>query len=157
MGIEIERKFLLKNAEWRKLTDSVVEIKQGYLNSHIDRTVRIRITGDQAFLTVKGKNKGSIRKEFEYEIPKAEGLSQLELCEQPIISKKRYLVNTGDHTWEIDEFAELNEGLIVAEIELTSGDEVFKLPNWIGREVTEEVQYYNSSLIQRPYKDWKES
>ena len=154
MAIEIERKYLLKNEDWRKEVESKSIIKQGYLNSNPERTVRIRITNNKGFLTIKSKNEGSKRKEFEYEIPLEEAQDLILLCEQPIIEKTRYLVPINNHTWEIDVFEGINKGLEVAEIELSQENESFEIPNWIGKEVTEEIKYYNSQLIENPFTTW---
>lgn len=141
MAIEIERKYLLKNEDWRKEVESKSKIKQGYLNSNPERTVRIRITNNKGFLTIKSKNEGSKRKEFEYKIPLEEAQDLILLCEQPIIEKTRYLVPIDNHTWEIDIFERINKGLEVTEIELSQENESFEIPNWIGKEVTEEIKY----------------
>ena len=154
MGLEIERKYLLKNEDWRKEVESKSIIKQGYLNSNPLRTVRIRITNNKGFLTIKSKNEGSKRKEFEYVIPLTEAQDLILLCEQPIIEKTRYLVPINNHTWEIDIFEGINKGLEVAEIELSQENESFEIPNWIGKEVTEEIKYYNSQLIENPFTTW---
>lgn len=154
MGKEIERKFLVTGSIYKKICTGDL-YKQGYLNSNPDRTVRVRIFGNKGFLTIKSKGNGLTREEFEYEIPlnDAEELLQ-NICEKPIIYKTRYLFNYMGHTWEIDEFHNENEGLVVAEIELTNEIEDFSLPEWIGIEVTYDYKYTNSSLIANPYKNW---
>ena len=119
MAVEIERKFLLKNEDWKANADAGVHIKQGYLNSHIERTVRIRLYGDKGILTVKGKTNHTSRLEFEYEVPYKDAIEMLELCEKPIIEKIRYVVEFENNTWEIDVFDGENKGLIVAEVELS--------------------------------------
>lgn len=154
MSKEIERKYLLKNNDWRKLSTSSFKIKQGYLNSNIERTVRVRRIGDKALLTIKSKNEGITRSEYEYEIPVKDAISLLDLCEKPIIEKTRSIVVFENKTWEIDEFEGENKGLIIAEIELSSENEKFILPDWIGKEVSDDVRYYNSSLILNPYCTW---
>jgi len=154
MSKEIERKYLLKNNDWRKLSTSSFKIKQGYLNSNIERTVRVRRIGDKALLTIKSKNEGITRSEYEYEIPVEDAISLLDLCEKPIIEKTRSIVVFENKTWEIDEFEGENKGLIIAEIELSSENEKFILPDWIGKEVSDDVRYYNSSLILNPYCTW---
>lgn len=154
MAVEIERKFLIKNDSWKKEFSSRNKIIQGYLNSIPERTVRIRITKNKGFLTVKSKNKGSFRKEFEYEIPLLDAKELVLLCEQPIIEKTRHLINQGIHIWEIDVFEGENKGLEVAEIELSQENETFSIPSWIGKEVTEETKYYNSQLIENPFSNW---
>jgi adenylate cyclase len=157
MAQEIERKYLLKNNSWKSEISSKNKIMQGYLNSNPERTVRIRITNNVGFLTIKSKNKGSSRKEFEYKIPLKEAEELILLCEQPIIKKMRHLVVKENHTWEIDVFEGENKGLIVAEIELSEENEKFEIPVWIGKEVTEDTRYYNSQLIENPFFNWNKS
>lgn len=154
MGIEIERKYLLKNSDWESLVNQQYSIKQGYLNSDKERTVRVRIINKQAFITIKGKNEKTVRQEFEYEIPYNDGLALLKLCETPLIEKTRFIVKHQDRLWEIDKFEGENEGLIIAELELESEEEKVELPNWVGEEVSLDKRYYNSSLIKHPYKNW---
>ncbi len=154
MNIEIERKFLLKTVDWRKTVGSSLKIQQGYLNSNINRTVRVRLVGDKGVLTIKGKTVKNSRPEFEYDIPKEEAMALLDLCEKPIIEKIRHLVSLHGNTWEIDEFFGDNKGLIVAEIELETEDQKIVLPDWLGQEVSDEPKYFNSALIQNPYKNW---
>lgn len=155
MAQEIERKFLVEG-DYKSSASSSVHIAQGYLNSDPDRTVRVRIKGERAFLTVKGRNSsdGISRYEWEKEIPAGEAAELLGLCEPGIIDKTRYFVPAGDHVFEVDEFHADNEGLTVAEIELDSPEEEFRRPPWLGREVTGERRYYNSSLAGNPYKNW---
>ncbi len=154
MPIEIERKFLVTGNAWRTGEAGVV-FKQGYLNSRKERVVRVRTMGDRGRLTVKGLNKGMQRLEFEYDIPLNDALQLLkELCEKPIIEKTRYFRNYEGLLWEVDEFHGENEGLIVAEVELGSEDQRVPLPPWIGEEVTDDARYFNSNLIQHPFKDW---
>lgn len=155
MAQEIERKFLVKG-DYKSAASSSVHIAQGYLNSDPDRTVRVRIKGERAFLAVKGRNSsdGTSRYEWEKEIPAGEAAELLGLCEPGIIDKTRYFVPAGDHVFEVDEFHADNEGLTVAEIELDSPEEEFRRPPWLGREVTGERRYYNSSLAGNPYKNW---
>ena len=155
MGVEIERKFLLKNEAWRAVVSKKTAIKQGYLNSHKERTVRVRIYGNQGILTIKCKTQQMTRPEFEYEIPVTEALELIKLCEQPIIEKTRFEVAINGKTWEIDEFYGQNKGLIVAEIELSSETETVVMPDWIGAEVTQDIRYYNSSLIAHPFENWE--
>lgn len=156
MGVEIERKFLLKNEGWRSVVSSKTVIKQGYLNSEKERTVRIRVRNDKGYLTVKGENTNATRQEFEYEIPVLDAESMLLLCQKPIIEKVRNLVQVEGKTWEIDDFGGENHGLILAEIELESEEEKFNIPSWIGEEVTDDSRYFNSSLITHPYSKFKE-
>lgn len=155
MAQEIERKFLVEG-DYKSTASSSVHIAQGYLNSDPDRTVRVRINGERAFLTVKGRNSsdGTSRYEWEKEIPAGEAAELLGLCEPGIINKTRYFVPAGAHVFEVDEFHADNEGLTVAEIELDSPEEEFPRPPWLGREVTGDRRYYNSSLAGNPYKNW---
>ena len=155
MGLEIERKFLIKNDSWKNEIKKTVSIRQGYLNSEVERTVRIRIQGEQGVLTIKGKNQNVTRKEFEYQIPLDDAINLLSMCEKPIIEKTRFLIPSNRSTWEIDVFDGENKGLVIAEIELTSEEESFDIPNWLGEEVSSESKYYNSSLITNPYGNWK--
>jgi adenylate cyclase len=153
MGIEIERKFLVISDAWRHAAG--VRFSQGYLNRDKERTVRVRLAGDKAFLTIKGLTQGASRAEFEYEIPATDGEALLKLCEGPIIEKvRRVLAHEGD-TWEIDEFLGENAGLIVAEIELRSEDQTFARPTWLGEEVTHDARYFNSSLASHPFSKWQ--
>jgi len=153
MGMEIERKFLLSNDDWRTL-GVPIHYAQGYLVADGDRTVRVRIAGTEGFLTIKGKSEGFSRKEFEYKIPVDEALEMLRLCNFPTIEKYRTKIGYEGKTWEIDEFEGENKGLIVAEIELNSEDETFAVPPWIGQEVTGDIRYFNSSLVKNPFKNW---
>ena len=155
MGLEIERKFLLKNNSWKKEVKETISIRQGYLNSEIERTIRIRIQGERGVLTIKGKNQNVTRKEFEYQIPLDDALHLISMCEKPIIEKTRFLIPSNRSTWEIDVFDGENKGLVIAEIELSSEEESFDIPNWLGKEVSSESKYYNSSLITNPYSKWK--
>jgi adenylate cyclase len=131
-------------------------MRQGYLTSDPMRTVRVRIEGERAVITIKSKSIGATRGEWEYEIPVPDAVELLErLCEQPLVEKVRHRIVYGGHTWEVDEFLGENAGLVVAEIELGSEDEAFEKPDWIGQEVTGDPRYYNSSLIRLPYSIWK--
>jgi len=155
MGIEIERKFLLRDARWRAGATGVA-YRQGYLNSAKERTVRIRSVGDRAFLTIKGISVGATRAEYEYPIPLADCNAMLDtLAEQPLIEKTRYTIRHGDLIWEIDEFFGANAGLVVAEVELEREDQPCVLPPWVGAEVTGDPRYFNSNLIRNPYSTWK--
>ena len=154
MGVEIEKKFLLQNEKWRSLSEKGHVIKQGYLSTEKERTVRVRLFDETGYLTIKGKSVGNSRLEFEYEIPKEDALQLLSLCKKPIIEKSRHKIKFGNHIWEVDEFEGVNEGLIVAEIELESENENFEIPDWIGKEVSDDVRYFNANLIQHPFKDW---
>jgi len=155
MAQEIERKFLVKG-DYKKETFKETRITQGYLSSVPERTVRVRVKGDKGFITIKGKGNasGASRYEWEKEIPVAEVKELLDLCEAGIIDKTRSLVKAGEHTFEVDEFYGENEGLTVAEVELSSEDEAFVKPEWLGEEVTGDVKYYNSMLMKNPYKSW---
>ncbi len=155
MSIEIERKFLVVG-DYKQLATSHSRIVQGYLCSGRGRTVRVRLRDKRAFLTIKGPSQdgGLSRYEFEKEITFDEGLSLLRLCEPGIIDKVRWLVPAGAHTFEVDEFFGDNEGLIVAEVELSAADETFVRPPFIGEEVTGDRKYYNSSLRSNPFKTW---
>ena len=154
MGVEIERKFLVQGEAWKALADPVF-FRQGYLSSHHERTVRVRIEGDRAVMTIKGKNVGATRGEWEYPIPVQDAAELLDgLCEQPLIEKYRRKIAVGAHVWEVDEFLGANAGLVVAEIELAAEDETFDLPEWVGDEVTGDARYYNSNLIRHPFSDW---
>lgn len=154
--VEIERKFLIKDKNFIEKAIQKSEISQGYLNSNTERTVRVRIKGAQGFITIKGKSNesGTTRFEWEKEIALAEAKQLLLLCEDFVISKTRYLVPQGNHTYEVDVFHGDNDGLIVAEIELTNENESFEKPNWLGEEVTNQKQYYNSYIANHPYKNW---
>lgn len=154
MSKEIERKFLLKTNKWKLKAEGRTLIKQGYLNTDKNRTVRVRTRGNQAYLTIKGKTVGMTRLEYEYPIPLRDAMALLDLCEQPIIEKARYLVKIGKLTWEIDVFSGDNAGLAVAEVELESEDQKISIPRWIGQEVTGDPRYFNSSLVKTPFKDW---
>ena len=153
MGVEIERKFLLRGDAWRSMGQPVL-LRQGYLSSHKERVVRVRIEGERGVMTIKGRNVGAVRGEWEYEIPLADATELLLLCEQPLIEKYRRRIEHAGHVWEVDEFLGVNAGLVVAEIELGSEAEQFELPQWIGEEVTSDVRYLNSSLIKHPYSAW---
>lgn len=155
MGTEIERKFLLSGDAWKKLAKGTY-YRQGYLNSQKERTVRVRTFDDKGFLTIKGIRVGATRMEYEYEIPVEDANVLLdELCEKPLIEKKRYKIAFFDFIWEVDEFFGENEGLVVAEIELESEDQQFKKPSWVGNEVSEDPRYFNSNLIKNPYTSWE--
>jgi adenylate cyclase len=155
VGIEIERKFLVVGEDWRSLVSGSLYI-QGYLTSSAERTVRVRIVGDQGFLTIKGASQGYSRAEYEYNIPAADALEMLrQLCQQPLIEKMRYKIPVQELVWEVDEFAGENQGLIMAEVELQSPDQDVVLPSWIGTEVTGDPRYYNASLAKFPFKDWE--
>ncbi|MEO8934017.1 MAG: CYTH domain-containing protein [Xanthomarina sp.] len=154
--IEIERKFLVKNTDYKKDAFKKIFIKQGFLNSNKDRIVRVRLTDQQAFITVKGTplDDGISRFEWEKEISKSDAEELFNLCEEGCIEKTRYLIKMDKHTFEVDEFYGENEGLVVAEIELNHPTEDFKKPIWIDKEVTGDPKYYNSQLSKNPYIKW---
>lgn len=156
MATEIEHKFLLANEDWRKEVSYSKHYKQGYLTSDEHSSVRVRITDDKAWLNIKSATIGSHRQEYEYSIPLTEADEILEtLCHKPLIEKTRHFVERDKHLWEIDEFAGDNQGLIVAEVELSEIGEEFAKPSWLGLEVTEDVRYYNNNLSKYPYSSWK--
>ena len=154
MGIEIERKFLVSGDGWQSVDP--IYFCQGYLNRDKHRTVRVRIAGDEAFLTVKGLTSQASRKEYEYSIPVTDAKELLELCEQPLIEKNRRVVEYSGMLWEIDEFLGENYGLVVAEIELQSEEQEFDLPVWVGTEVTNDARFFNSNLSVHPFRKWTE-
>lgn len=155
MGIEIERKFLVKKDKWAQVVKTEKSLfRQGYMISDSQKTVRVRLTDTEAFLTIKGQSFGTARHEFEYNIPTEDARHMLDnLCISEL-SKIRYFIPHDGHTWEVDEFLGQNAGLIVAEIELDSEDEPFSLPDWVDKDVTAEKKYTNSNLAVRPYGQW---
>ena len=155
MGIEIERKFLVVGDDWRAAP--AVPYAQGYLNRDKQRTVRVRIVRDEAWLTIKGVSVGATRAEFEYAIPVADAEQLLALCDGPIVRKTRRVIEHAGAKWEIDEFQGDNAGLVVAEIELPAEDAAFERPAWLGAEVTHDARYFNSSLATSPYSTWPEA
>ncbi|MDX9929096.1 MAG: CYTH domain-containing protein [Bacteroidales bacterium] len=156
MAQEIERKFLVKG-DFKCESTRATRITQGYLSLVPERTVRVRIKGDKGFLTIKGISNvsGVTRYEWEQEIPVSEADELLKICEPGLIDKTRYEVKKGKHVFEVDEFHGENEGLILAEVELSSEEEPFDRPGWIGEEVTGDSRYFNSALISNPYRSWK--
>jgi len=158
MAQEIERKFMVLGSEFKAEASKAYRIIQGYLSSVPERTVRVRVKGDKGYLTIKGPvgESGISRYEWEKEILADEAIELLKLCEPGVIEKMRYEVVSGHHIFEIDEFLGENLGLVVAEIELSSEEETFVTPPWIGKEVTGEIRYYNSSLIKIPFAKWQE-
>jgi adenylate cyclase len=155
MGKEIERKFLLANEGWRAQVQGSVDIRQGYLSSNEECSIRTRISGDKAFLNIKSATIGVERTEFEYPIPLADGNEILrQLCGDQLVEKTRHYIPAGAHTWEVDVFRGANEGLVVAEIELGAADEPFERPAWLGEEVSSDPRYYNVRLIEHPFKNW---
>jgi adenylate cyclase len=156
MAQEIERKFLVKNDDYKKQSFHQTKIVQGFLSTVPERTVRIRIKDDKGFITVKGigNESGTSRFEWEKEISVQDAADLLKISEPGVIDKTRYNVKSGEHTFEVDEFYGENNGLTVAEVELSSEDENFNKPSWLGEEVTGQVKYYNSMLMKNPYKNW---
>lgn len=154
--IEIERKFLVKNEDYKIEASNQTRIIQGYLNSDPNRTVRIRVRGDKGYLTIKGISNasGTSRFEWEKEIKIAEANQLIALCEEGVIDKIRYEVRVDNHTYEVDEFFGNNEGLTVAEVELTNEKEIFRKPSWLAEEVTGDKKYYNSALSKQPFQSW---
>jgi adenylate cyclase len=154
MAKEIERKFLVEGDAWKKAAKGI-EYRQGYLSSVKERVVRVRTIENKGFLTIKGITKGLSRSEFEYEISVDDANVMLdEICEKPLIEKKRYKIVLGAHVFEVDEFFGENEGLVVAEVELKDEKQKVDLPDWIGAEVSGDPRYFNSNLIQHPFKKW---
>ncbi|MDT8421914.1 MAG: CYTH domain-containing protein [Desulfuromonadales bacterium] len=153
MGVEIERKFLVKGKPWASLQGT--HYRQGYLTTDPQRTVRVRIAGDRGLLTIKGESRGASRSEFEYPIPLTDAEQMLdELCSQPQIEKVRYCLEHAGLTWEIDVFRGDNAGLVIAEIELDDDDQQVELPPWVGHEVTDDSRFYNASLAEHPLATW---
>lgn len=155
MAIEIERKFLVKGNEWRSLATGQIYC-QGYILAESGRTVRVRIVGNQGYLTIKGPgNLSGARPEFEYPIPVEDAQEMLEtLCSKPFIEKTRHKIFIGELIWEVDEFHGENKGLILAEVELKTENQSIKIPDWIGQEVTRDYRYFNAYLSQHPYSQW---
>lgn len=154
MGIEIERKFLVTSEAWRQQASEVTHFSQGYLSRDPARTVRVRIAGPQAFLTIKGKTAGASRAEFEYPLPVEDARQLLALSDGPIVEKRRHLCVVDGMTWEVDEFLGANAGLVVAEIELVAESQAFTRPSWLGEEVTGDGRYVNANLAVHPFKHW---
>ena len=157
MKIEIEKKFLVKNDSFKHESVNEIRITQRYLSSVPERSVRVRVRGDNGIITIKGLggNSGMSRFEWEKEISVTDANDLFTLCEPGVVDKTRYIVKNGQHVFEIDEFYGENKGLIIAEIELSSEEEFFIRPDWLGDEVTGEVKYFNSMLIKNPYSNWK--
>ena len=154
MGIEIERKFLVKNDSWKAAADKGRLCRQGYLKSDGGMTIRIRMMGKKAFLTIKGPTTGISRTEFEYEIPCADAEALLELCGS-LVEKVRHHISYAGMVWELDVFTGANEGLVMAEIELESEGQEVGLPEWAGEEVSGDSRYYNASLAKHPFTGWR--
>lgn len=156
MGKEIERKYLVNHEKWNSLKkEEGILLKQGYIHSSIEKTIRVRISNGKGYLTIKGATVEISRSEFEYEIPENEANELLNQFAENEIKKFRYAIKLGNHTWEVDVFLGENEGLIIAEVELQSEDEELELPDWVGTEVSLDSRYFNANLIENPYKLWK--
>jgi len=154
MGVEIERKFLVTSDGWRQPPGRQTRFSQGYLSRDPARTVRVRLAGERAFLTIKGSTRGATRAEFEYEIPAADAQALLAMCDGPVVEKIRHLCEHAGMTWEVDEFLGANAGLVVAEIELESEGQAFAHPAWLGQEVTGDARYVNANLAAHPFTSW---
>lgn len=154
---EIERKFLVRNDDFKEMADQKKLLVQAYLNTNPERTIRIRIDDDRAYLTIKGKSTkdGLSRFEWEKEIDLNEAKELLKLCEPGKIEKYRYHIQVEGHTYEVDEFLGDNEGLTIAEVELEHEEELFEKPYWLGKEVTGDTRYFNSNILTNPFKNWK--
>ncbi|MBN2808737.1 MAG: CYTH domain-containing protein [Deltaproteobacteria bacterium] len=158
MAIEIERKFLLLNDSWRLNADAGTVMRQGYLSNNGKSSIRVRISGDRANLNIKSSTTGIVRREYEYAIALSDAEEMLaDLCHEAIIEKVRYHVNFSGFIWEVDVFSGASSGLVVAEIELDELGQTFPRPEWLGREVSEELRYYNSHLAGYPYCAWSEA
>jgi CYTH domain-containing protein len=156
MPIEIERKFLVQGEQWRSLATGI-DYRQGYLSTKKGCSVRVRLVGDRGYLTIKGLTTGVSRAEYEYPIPAEDAQEMLDnLCDRPLIEKTRYKIEYAGLTWEVDEFAADNQGLIIAEIELTDENQTIELPTWIGKEVSDDPRYYNANLAQHPFSRWSD-
>lgn len=157
MAIEIEKKFLVINNDWQKLSQKNISQIQGYFSTNDSCSIRIRISGNEAHLNIKSATLGIIRSEYDYPVPLNDAKEMLQsLCIKPLIEKTRYYVPIDNHLWEIDVFSGENEGLVVAEIELESENETINLPAWIGEEVSDDPRYYNVCLVKHPYRNWND-
>jgi len=155
MGLEIERKFLVDHEKWRQVVKPVgAHFRQGYLLNDNKRTIRIRVAGEEGFITIKGATSGITRKEYEYKIPAKEGIEMLDAFAESEVEKTRYRIEFAGKLWEVDEFAGDNTGLIMAEIELENEAEAFEKPIWVTIEVSDDTRYYNSNLSVHPFKKW---
>lgn len=155
MGVEIERKFLVDKEKWKKVVKPAGNLyRQGYLLTDPDKTIRVRLSDSEGYITIKGISDGPARKEFDYAIPGEDARELLNLFAMSYVTKTRYKIIVENKLWEVDEFMDENEGLIVAEIELRDENEPFAIPDWVTIEVTDEKKYYNSLLSLHPYKSW---
>jgi CYTH domain-containing protein len=158
MGQEIERKYLVANDGWRRHAGPGTLYVQGYLSVDPKRSVRVRIAGDKAALTIKRETTSSIRDEFEYQIPPKDADRMLaDICIKPLIEKTRYIIQEGKLKWEIDEFSAENRGLVIAEMELEDDRQEIVTPDWVGEEVTDDPRYFNTNLVKHPYSEWGQS
>lgn len=154
MATEIEKKFLVLNNQYQRIANKAL-FRQGYLSVDFERTVRVRSYNGQGFLTIKGKTKSCSREEYEYSIPVQDAERMLDkLCVRPLIEKIRYFLTYEGYKWVVDEFLGVNEGLVTAEIELENEQQTFSKPDWIGNEITYDIRYFNSNLVENPYKSW---
>lgn len=156
MATEIERKFRVEGEAWRQHVGTGKIYRQGYLSTDAERTVRVRVVGQQGYVTIKGKMVGVSRQEFEYTIPLDDATAMLEgLCLRPLIEKTRYRLPYAGLIWEIDEFSGENQGLIIAEVELADEHQRIQLPDWVGDEVTDDARYVNANLVMHPFSQWR--
>ncbi len=156
MPLEIEHKYLVDKSIWSSIkAENSLAIKQAYLSTDPEKTIRIRTLGNAAFITIKGKTENAVRKEFEYEIPIEEAEEMIALFGENVIEKTRHYIHHEDHLWEVDEFFGLNEGLLIAEVELAKEGEAYSIPTWAIENVSDDAKYYNSYLIKHPYTSWK--
>lgn len=154
MGVEIERKYLVNGDRWRDLAPGTL-YRQGYLPTVGHTVVRVRIAGEQAFITIKGKTAGIARSEFEYEIPLDDANQLLDtLCQKPLVEKYRHKIALNGVVWEVDDFLGENQGLVMAEVELADANQSIDLPDWIGEEVSHDPRYYNANLAKHPFTRW---
>lgn len=164
MATEIERKFLVKGDQWRRRSQPEASLatgtlyRQGYLSTKKECSVRVRLVDNQGYLTIKGLTQGCSRTEYEYPIPAEDAQEMLDnLCQAPLIEKTRYKIEYAGLIWEVDEFAGENQGLIIAEVELTEENQSIELPNWIDKEVSDDARYFNANLVQYPYNQWSKN
>jgi adenylate cyclase len=154
MPKEIERKFRTSTEDWRQEATNGTDMTQGYLSRARERTVRVRVAGEFAFLTVKGITTGASRSEYEYYVPLPHGREMLALCEPPLLEKTRFEIPYSGHVFQVDEFRGDNQGLVVVEVEVSKEDEEVDLPSWTGKEVTDDPRYFNVNLMEKPYSKW---
>lgn len=156
MAVEIERKFLVRGEQWRKLATGSI-YRQGYIPTKNNTTVRVRLVGEQGYITIKGSSTGISRAEYEYLIPCKDAQEMLDnLCDRPLIEKTRYKLQFSGLTWEVDEFTGENEGLILAEVEISDEKQIIDIPEWIGQEVSNDSRYFNVNLVKYPFKEWSQ-